>query len=312
MTHDPSARRSSRISRGGAWRWLAVAIATAILIVPSALVGQRGARERHIFVAVANQDDAPITDLTAADFRVREDGVAREVLRVTPANDPMQIALLVDDSEIAQRAVTEIRNGVAGFVKQILDASPQSEITLMTFGDRPTTLVEWTSSAPALAKGIEKIFFRKGAGAVLMQAIDESARALKKKEAKRPAIVAFDIEDGVEFSNDSNESIARTLKDTGVPLWPVLLLEQRSPPTSPEARERAIVVSDVATESGGGNKRLISRQAIGLGFTWAATRLLSQLDVTYNRPEALIPPNKLDVEVTRRDVRVWAPHWGRQ
>jgi len=78
------------------------------------------------------------------------------------------------------------------------------------------------------------------------------------------------------------------------------------------ARERAIVVSDVASDSGGGNKPLITRQAIQTGLSWVATRLLSQLDVTYSRPEALIPPKQMEVDVTRKDVKLWAPRWGKE
>src|SRR5687768_3517011 len=39
------------------------------------------ARSRDIYVSVQSRDDTPITGLTAADFTVREDGTAREVLK---------------------------------------------------------------------------------------------------------------------------------------------------------------------------------------------------------------------------------------
>ncbi|HUL74386.1 MAG TPA: VWA domain-containing protein [Vicinamibacterales bacterium] len=313
MTHQPATARRPRILSGRPSRWCAGVAAASILASPVLLAQTpRAQRERHVYISAAGKDDAPVTDLAPAEIRVREDGMAREVLRVGQATTPMQIALLVDDSDVSQRAVTEIREGVSAFIKQILDGSSQTEITLMTFGDRPTTLVPATSSAVALAKGVEKIFWRKGSGAYLMQAIDEAAKTLKKKGATRPVIVAFDMEDGPEFSNDSNDSIRKTLQNTGVALWTVTLLEQRGAVVTPEARERAIVVSDVASDSGGGNKPLITRQAITLGLSWVATRLLSQLDVTYNRPEALIPPKQMEVEVTRKDVKLWAPRWGKE
>jgi hypothetical protein len=40
--------------------------------------------------------------------------------------------------------------------------------------------------------------------------------------------------------------------------------------------------------------------------------LTSQLDVTYARPDALIPPKKLEMDITRKDVKLWAPRWGPQ
>ena len=122
----------------------------------------------------------------------------------------------------------------------------------------------------------------------------------------------LDIEDGVEFSHDTNQSIATDLKNARATLWTVVLQEGRAAPTSSEARERAMVLTDVATASGGGNKPLITRQAIPLSMTWTATLLNAQSDLTYSRPEALIPPNKLEVEINRRDVHLYAPRWGTQ
>lgn len=294
---------------------LRLAATAALALV--ALVGlgaQRETREKHLLVSATGKDDAPVKDLAAADVKLREDGVAREILKVAPATGPMQIALLVDDSEIANPIINDLRQALTSFINQILDANSQSTIMLMTFGDRPTTLVPATTSAVTLVKGVERVFARQGAGAYLLQAIDESARTLnKKKQATRPIIVAFDIEDGTEFSNDSHESIENTLKNTNVTLWTVVLQERRGgPPMTPEARERAIVLTDVAVASGGASKALISRQAIPLGLTWAATMLNSQYDVTFSRPEQLIPPKTVELETTRPDVRLTWPHWGLQ
>ena len=56
------------------------------------------ADERVIYTSVVDKDGAPVLDLTIKDFIVREDGQAREMLRVARDNDPLQIALLVDNS----------------------------------------------------------------------------------------------------------------------------------------------------------------------------------------------------------------------
>ncbi len=288
----------------------AVGVVTLALCAVTALAAQRETREKHIAVSVAGKDDAPLKDVTAADFKVREDGVAREVIRIAPAADPISVALLVDDSEISDRSVNEIRQGVSTFIKQVLAANPQNEITLMTFGDRPTVAVPASSSAATLNRAVERIFARKGSGAYLLQAITDAAKTLSKKEGTRRVVVAFDIEDGTEFSNDTHESVTTALKNAKVTLWTVVLQEQHTPPTTPEARERAIVLTDVAAASGGGNKPVLTRMAIPQGMAWAATLLTSQYDLTYSHPESLIPANKLEVTVTRKDARLFAPRWG--
>ena len=55
-------------------------------------------------MSVVDKKGVPVTDVTPDDLVVREDGVAREILRVEPATDPMQVALLVDNSQAATQA----------------------------------------------------------------------------------------------------------------------------------------------------------------------------------------------------------------
>jgi VWFA-related protein len=309
MTSHHLVRPASRLR---AWHGAALAFVVIGGIAIATPLAQRETRERHVLVNVTGKEDAPVLDLTAAEFRVREDGVAREVLRVQPATGPLSIELLLDDSDISQPAINEIRQAAASFVQQMFAANPQTEIALMTFGDRPTVVVPATTSATTLAGGIDRLFGRKGSGAYLLQAITDAAKTLSKKDNPRRVIVAFDMEDGPEFSNDSHESVTTALQNAKVTLWSVVLQEHRGQQMGPEARERAIVLGDVTTASGGGNHAVLARQAIPKGLTWVATMLTSQLDVTYARPEALIPPKKLEMDVTRKDVKVWAPRWGPQ
>jgi hypothetical protein len=232
------------------------------------------------------------------------------VIKLAPSTTPMAVALLVDDSDISERAINEIRTGATAFIKQVLAANPQNEITLMTFGDRPTVAVPASQSAATLNRAVERIFARKGSGAYVLQAITDATKILSKKEAVQRLIVAFDIEDGTEFSNDSHESVTTALKNAKTTLWTVVLQEQHVPPTTPEARERAMVLTDVAVASGGGSKAVMTRMAISQGLTWAATLLTSQFDLTYSHPESLIPASKLEVDLARKDARLFAPRWG--
>jgi VWFA-related protein len=309
MTSHHLVRPASRLR---AWHGAALAFVVIGGIAIATPVAQRETRERHVLVNVTGKEDAPVVDLTAAEFKVREDGVAREVLRVQPATGPLSIELLLDDSDISQPAINEIRQAAASFVQQMFAANSQTEIALMTFGDRPTVVVPATTSATTLAGGIDRLFGRKGSGAYLLQAITDAAKTLSKKDNPRRVIVAFDMEDGPEFSNDSHESVTTALQNAKVTLWSVVLQERRGQQMGPEARERAIVLGDVTTASGGGNHAVLARQAIPKGLTWVATMLTSQLDVTYGRPDALIPPKKLEMDVTRKDVKLWAPRWGPQ
>jgi len=268
----------------------------------------RESRNRHVLMTVLDQNDSPVTDLTVADVTVREDGVTREIARVSRSTAPMQIALLADDSQAAQAMPSELQQGLTSFVQRVLRDSPDSEMTLMTFGERPTTVVPFTTSAAVLTRATAQVFPRSGSGAYMLEAIMEAAKGLTRKSATHPVIVAFLVEDGPEFSNQTQQMVAESLKSSGASLWTVVL-QGRQSSTTTEQRERATVIADVASASGGGLKAVLDKQTIERGFGTIAAWLTAQIDVAYARPDRLVPPTKLEVSVKRPGLRVWAPRW---
>lgn len=287
-----------------------IALLAAAVAFPAA--AQRQTRERHVIVAVTDKNDAPVGGLTSKDFTVREDGVAREILKVTPAAEPIQLALLGDDSQALGPQVNEMRLALSDFAKQMLAANAETTISVYSFGERSTVLAPFTSDRAILQKAIDRFFPRPGGGAYMLDAIDDAAKELKKRSAPRGAIVAFTIESGVEFGSARADQITKLLKDTGATLWTIVLQGQSPQPTADEERERQLVLHDVATNSGGGNKMVLSKLGIASGFNWVAGALSHAYDITYSRPDALIPPTKMEVRATPSGTRTWAPHWARE
>src|SRR5215204_7719422 len=70
------------------------------------------ARSREIYVSAVDRQGAPVTGLTTADFVVKEDGATREVLAAKTATEPLQIAVLIDDSSAASDATSFLRDGL--------------------------------------------------------------------------------------------------------------------------------------------------------------------------------------------------------
>jgi hypothetical protein len=280
----------------------------AAMIASHPVAAQRATRQQHIDVGVS-RNEAPVPNLTLADFVVREDGVSREVLGVGPAPPPSHIALLVDDSEAIQPLVADVRTGLSAFVRAFEDHPDAPAFSVMTFGERPTRVLDSTTSIPAVLSAANRVFARAGAGAYLLDAILETCKDFKKKEAARPVILAFVSEGGPEFSNETHDRIAQVLKEVHASLWAVILQSQEMDMTSREARERAAVLGDESTKSGGLGKTVISRQGIVSGFRSVAGMILSRYDVTYGRPESMLAPAKFEVEVKQPNVRVLAPRW---
>jgi VWFA-related protein len=256
--------------------------------------------ERSLWVSVVDQNGAPVDGLSNADFVVREDNVAREVLRVVPAEEPMQIALLVDTSAQARNDIAHIRQALPPFVETLTkpnDAGRRNQIALIGFGERPTILTEYTSDYAALKKGIDRIWALDGSGAYLLDAILETVQGIKKRESTRPVIVAIAVE-GRELSYRAYDQVLPALKDSDAPLY-ALMIGQPIDGTSDEARSRSIVLDRGPRDTGGAHEQLLTSMALGGKLKQLADQLTHQYRVTYARPQSLIPPEHVTVAAAK-------------
>jgi VWFA-related protein len=254
-------------------------------------------RTRDVYVSVLDGKDAPVTGLTAADFVVQEDGVSREVLKAAPATAPMQIMVLIDDTQAATAAIPRIREGLIAFVEKL---KGRAEIGLVTIGERPTSLVSYTGDTIVLKKGIERIFARSGAGAYLLEGLVEVSRGLEQRHAERPVIVALTME-GPEFSNLDYRQVLKAIESSGATLH-VLAVGTPSASMDDEMRNRNMTIAEGTERTGGRRDQLLADLFIPQALPRLADELLNQYVVTYGRPDTLIPPEKIRVSATRPGV----------
>src|SRR5579862_7887557 len=76
-----------------------------------------------LYVSVVDQHGAPVPNIGPADLTVREDNVSREILRVDPATDPMQVAILIDNSQAARSIIPDVRRALPPLVDALLAPS---------------------------------------------------------------------------------------------------------------------------------------------------------------------------------------------
>ena len=248
----------------------------------------------QIYAAVVDSKGSAVSGLTAKDFAIREDGVAREVLRAEPATEPLDVMLLVDDSQAATAAIPFLRDGLKKFVDRM---QGKARIGLVTIGERPTSLVEYTTDAAALHKAINRIFARPGGGAYLLEGVRDVSRGLQKREGARPVIVALTVE-GIEFSNLQYDRVMDDLRPSGA-TFHALAIGTPAATVSDELRNRGLLLSEGTKETGGRYDQLLSPMAIEERLQQLAGELLNQYVVTYGRPETLIPPEKIQVTATK-------------
>ena len=141
--------------------------------------------QQSMFVSVIRGGE-PVLDMTADEFIVEEDGQAREVLRIERADVPMQVAILVDDSQGLAQNLSHVRNGL----RELIDKLPDGQqIALITFGDHMTTVVDYTTSKERLKAAATQYVPFSETSSYLMNAVAETAVDLDRRGAIRPIIV---------------------------------------------------------------------------------------------------------------------------
>jgi hypothetical protein len=257
--------------------------------------------QKRIYVSLLDKSGVPVPNAQPDDVIVREDGVAREVLRVAPATDPMQVALLVDNSQAATRSIQFMRDALGPFV-DILTAKGHA-VSFVTLGDRPTLVVNATTNAAELkSKGIDRLFAQPGSGMLLLEGLIETTRGFAKNEAPRPVIVAV-LTEGMEFGNQSSEQVLEALKKSGASFYAMVLTEgPEASSTADEVRNRNIVLDRGTRETGGHRETLITNMALAPALKRLADQLVQQYTVTYASPERLVPAEKIAVQAKRADL----------
>ena len=273
---------------------VAALVAAAVLLTPVTPHAQ--AIQRTMYVSALDDAGAPVAGLGPSDFMVREDNAAREVLRVGPADDPMQVAILVDNSQAARNYISDIRNGVEGFVTDMTNGT-KNELSITAVAERPTNLASPSTDRAQLMKGVYRIFEQRGSGSYLLDGIIEIGKGYSKREAKRPVIVVVATE-GPEFSNRRWEDVLKPVHDVGAALH-VLVLGPPSNDISEEARNRSAVLDDGPRTTGGRRESLLASSALPGALKKLAAELNGQYKVTYARPQSLIPPEKVVVSAAR-------------
>lgn len=274
--------------------------------------------ERMVYASVLDRAGRAVTtEVAAGDLIVRENNIDRDVLSVSRAIEPFDIAVLVDTSQDAQPFIPDFRQALREFFRAISD---RHEIALIGFGQRPTFLVDYTRDIKRLEAGVARIVAQTGSGAYLMDSIIETSRSLRTRERSRRQVVLITSE-GRELSNRKSEDVSGQAQASGIILEAFVVVgrqpvvrsafEARTPERTATpaildepAHERAIALADVVKETGGRREDLLTSTTLAAKLRELAVRLNNQYRVTYEGSPGLTAPDSFEIVTTRRDLRV--------
>jgi hypothetical protein len=258
--------------------------------------------QRALYVSAISEAGAPVPDLGPADFIVREDHVSREVLRVAPAVEPMQVALLVDTSQAARDDIGHVRTALPGFVAALTTGTVKHEVAIIAIGERPTVFTNYTFNQAELKKGIDRIWSMQGSGAYLLDGIIEACQGFKKRGAQRPVIIAI-LSEGPELGNRQHDQVLDPLRASGA-AFHAITLGRPSSSLSDEMRNRNLVLDEGPRATGGRREELLTSMALDGKLKLLADEMTHQYVVTYARPQSLIPPERVTVAAAKPGMTV--------
>jgi len=258
--------------------------------------GQAGVNERTLYVSALDAKGEPVEGLGPDAFVVEEDGRRREILRVSKAIEPIDIALLVDNSTAARSAVIDIRTALANFVAKM---APANQIAVIGLADRPTIITDYTNDPKKLAEAV-KILAMPSSGMTLLDGLVETSRGLKKRETPRAVLLPV-VTDGTEFTNYYSKDVVREMVEAGAQLHLIgigrfLHSEEHS------TRERSFLLTEGPRGTGGSETTILASTGLDQAMQRLARELSSQYKVVYSRPESLIPPEKIEISSARADL----------
>ena len=211
-------------------RFILVGILPVLLVAAFAAAPQM--ERRTVYVTALDRDGKPVPGLTAADFRIKEDGRIREVARVEVAIQPMQIALLLDDGGPSLGAT---RQAAGQFVERL---QGKSTFSLITTGGQPKTRVSFTEDPRVLYGALQNLFANPAPTTQFLDSLVEVARNFVRRKAQRPVIVAI-IAEGEELSDVRADVVMQAVQQSRAVFYyiglgvPVIIRDATAAPGEP-------------------------------------------------------------------------------
>ena len=162
------------------------------------LAGSAQAQQGQVFVHVMNQTGQPVTDLTAEEFVVEEDGLATKIVSAQLGTQPMKVALLVDNGDAVGTSINSLRDGLEAFLDTL---PPQHEVGLFTIARQVRVRVDFTTDRAELKEQADSLFADRGAGTVMMDGLFETWERRFDDEDFWPVFVLV-VTDGAETSRN--------------------------------------------------------------------------------------------------------------
>ena len=158
------------------------------MVLVAAAVLQDAVPPSAVSVSVTvTRDDVPVAGLTAADFRVFEDGREQALTSVTSGSLPLSLAIVIDTSD----STAGLRQQLAQeFVKNLVGGlGPEDEVAIVSYDGTINVPVRWTS--PKELPVLEWARWKTMPSNEMLQGVYQAFGLMNDAKNQRLAIVAI-------------------------------------------------------------------------------------------------------------------------
>lgn len=241
-------------------------------------------------VTVLEKDGTPIRDLTAADFRIAEDGATRTVTSAALTAEPLSVIVLVDTTKAPMgtpEPTRDVRTAVQTFVTTVFAGGQPTQMALMEYAGAGMMLRGFTDKVADVQKAAGRLVPSQRSNSVLLETLIDAAREVGKRPGPRRAIVIMD-RGAQETSQVRADRITSEVEKSGASVWAVSLAQTSG--VSVPARDYALESLTAAT--GGLRLTGVASSSLETLMKKIADALVSQYVVSYTSegtPKVLTP-----------------------
>jgi len=280
------------------------ALALSVLLAAQAPAAPRatvGTEIRALSVTLVDDKGQEVTDVSAADVALVENGMHRDIASFARDLRPLTAAILVDSSAAVSSSYRlNVVDAVVGLVARLPEGARYS---IWTTGDRPTKLVDYTDDRVAAGAALRRV--APQGGNYMLDALAEASVDLAKlaREGDRRAVVAVSGL-GPEFSYRDKQRAAEEAEGRA-DLFVSVQVDAGEGDFDTRTR-LGYALERLATASGGRADQVLSYMALDSALKKLSTYVTSAFRLRYATvPE--LKKRKLELRVARPGTKVVVP-----
>jgi len=280
------------------------ALALSVLLAAQAPAAPRatvGTEIRALSVTLVDDKGQEVTDVSAADVALVENGMHRDIASFARDLRPLTAAILVDSSAAVSSSYRlNVVDAVVGLVARLPEGARYS---IWSTGDRPTKLVDYTDDRAAAGAALRRV--APQGGNYMLDALAEASVDLAKlaREGDRRAVVAVSGL-GPEFSYRDKQRAAEEAEGRA-DLFVSVQVDAGEGDFDTRTR-LSYALERLATASGGRADQVLSYMALDSALKKLSTYVTSAFRLRYATvPE--LKKRKLELRVARPGTKVVVP-----